>query len=209
MYDSLVPRSFPSTARLTFGLHRLHLIIAFIISFTLLLFVINRDPVQTHQRYQAQPPDIDEQKATLRPLPPPPKYEELREWEDNLPQHNFDLPYPEGRTGRYVKFSNQIVMLGWNNVFSEALMNAHLAYASNRSYVFQDYVWQPDHVPFPRSEWLEDPPRTPLGALIAGSVVGGPWDTERASDFQDRRHQTRPCMETRDRDFRRMGETFR
>jgi hypothetical protein len=56
-------------------------------------------------------------------------------------------------------------------------MNAHLAYASNRSYVFQDYVWQPDHVPFPRSEWLEDPPRTPLGALIAGSVVGGPWDT--------------------------------
>jgi hypothetical protein len=118
MYDSSVPRCI---ARSTFGLHRLHLIIAFIISFTLLLFVINRDPVQTHQHFRAQPPDIyEEQKATPRPLPPPPKYEELREWEDNLPQHNFDLPYPEGRTGRYVKFSNQIVMLGWNNVFSEA-----------------------------------------------------------------------------------------
>jgi hypothetical protein len=56
-------------------------------------------------------------------------------------------------------------------------MNAHLAYASNRSYVFQDYVWKPGHVPFPRSEWLEDPPRTPLSALIAGSVVGGPLGT--------------------------------
>lgn len=55
------------------------------------------------------------------------------------------------------------------------LMNAHLAYVSNRSYVFQDYVWKPEHVPFPRSEWLEDPPRTPLSALIAGTVVGGPF----------------------------------
>ena len=50
---------------------------------------------------------------------PPPKYERLYEWEKNLPQHNLDLPYPEGRTGRYVKFSNQIRLLGWNNVLNE------------------------------------------------------------------------------------------
>lgn len=49
----------------------------------------------------------------------PPTYEKLKKWEDNLPQHNLDLPYPEGRTGRYVKFSNQIKKLGWNNVFNE------------------------------------------------------------------------------------------
>ena len=50
---------------------------------------------------------------------PPPKYERLYEWEKNLPQHDLDLPYPEGKTGRYVKFTNQIRFLGWNNVFNE------------------------------------------------------------------------------------------
>lgn len=52
-------------------------------------------------------------------MPPPPTYERLRQWEANLPQHNLDLPFPEGRTGRYVRFSNQIAMLGWNNVLNE------------------------------------------------------------------------------------------
>lgn len=49
----------------------------------------------------------------------PPTYAKLIKWEDDLPQHNLDLPYPEGKSGRYVKFSNQIKMLGWNNVFNE------------------------------------------------------------------------------------------
>jgi hypothetical protein len=49
----------------------------------------------------------------------PPTYYKLDAWERNLPQHNLDLPFPEGRTGRYVKFSNQIQYLGWNNVFNE------------------------------------------------------------------------------------------
>ena len=122
----LLPRSFHNiqkTARSTFGRHRLQFIIAFIISFTFLLFLLN--PVQTYQRFRAQPSEIfEEQPASGSPpaplpLPPPPKYEKLRQWEANLPQHNLDLPFPEGRTGRYVKFSNQIVMLGWNNVFNE------------------------------------------------------------------------------------------
>ena len=50
----------------------------------------------------------------------PPKWEHLKEWEKNLPQHNLDLPYPEGQNGRYVKFSNQIQYLGWNNLQGEA-----------------------------------------------------------------------------------------
>jgi hypothetical protein len=49
----------------------------------------------------------------------PPTYEKIDEYQRNLPQHNLDLPFPEGRTGRYVKFSCQIQMLGWNNVFNE------------------------------------------------------------------------------------------
>lgn len=49
----------------------------------------------------------------------PPKYLALRNWEATLPQHNLSLPFPEGKSGRYVKFSNQIRMLGWNNCFNE------------------------------------------------------------------------------------------
>jgi hypothetical protein len=49
----------------------------------------------------------------------PPSLTKLKQWERNLPQHNLDLPFPEGRTGRYVKFSNQVQRLGWNNAFNE------------------------------------------------------------------------------------------
>ncbi|KAK7060401.1 hypothetical protein VNI00_001166 [Paramarasmius palmivorus] len=123
----------------------------------------------------------------------PPTYERLKDWEAKLPQHNLDLPFPEGRDGRYVKFSNQveyssarvyqnllnlsqIKMLGWNNVLNEVLMNAHLAYESKRAYVFQDYVWKPDYYAWPESEFLERPPRTPLNAIISGPTAGGLWE---------------------------------
>jgi hypothetical protein len=49
----------------------------------------------------------------------PPSWDTLKQWERDLPQHNLDLPFPEGRNGRYLKFSNQIQGLGWNNVFNE------------------------------------------------------------------------------------------
>lgn len=49
----------------------------------------------------------------------PPSWEKLQQWERDLPQHNLELPFPEGKNGRYVKFNNQIRMLGWNNVFNE------------------------------------------------------------------------------------------
>ncbi|KAL0569671.1 hypothetical protein V5O48_012284, partial [Marasmius crinis-equi] len=53
-------------------------------------------------------------------LPPePPTWVMLRKWEENLPQHNLTLPYPEGKKGKYVKFSNQIQQLGWNNVLND------------------------------------------------------------------------------------------
>jgi hypothetical protein len=49
----------------------------------------------------------------------PPSYAALRLYEANLPQHNLDLPFPEGRAGKYVRFSNQVRGLGWNNVLNE------------------------------------------------------------------------------------------
>lgn len=52
-------------------------------------------------------------------LDTPPRYLDVYEAERRLPQHNLSLPFPEGATGRYVKFTSQINMLGWNNVLNE------------------------------------------------------------------------------------------
>lgn len=52
-------------------------------------------------------------------LDQPPRYERLKKWEMDLPQHDLELPFPEGRKGRYVIFKNQITGLGWSNVLSE------------------------------------------------------------------------------------------
>jgi hypothetical protein len=48
-----------------------------------------------------------------------PKWTRLRAHERALPQHDLALPEPEGARGRYVRFSNQIRGLGWNNVLNE------------------------------------------------------------------------------------------
>ncbi|KAF5360421.1 hypothetical protein D9756_004976 [Leucocoprinus leucothites] len=108
----------------------------------------------------------------------PPSYERLRSWERSLPQHDLSLPYPEGRNGRFVKFSVQIQQLGWNNCLNELLMNSYLAYKSKRAYVFQDYVWKKEYYPWSRMNYRTWPPRTPLNALITGPTAGGPWDND-------------------------------
>jgi hypothetical protein len=100
------------------------------------------------------------------------------------------LPRPEGAQGKYIKFSTQIVALGWNNVFNElfvlfsidptfltylvnSLLCAHLAWRVKRAYVFQDYVWKPEYYPWRIREWPW--PRNPLNTLISGPTAGGPW----------------------------------
>lgn len=55
-----------------------------------------------------------------------PAYERIIQLERDLPQHNMSLPYPEGRHGRYVRFSNQRRGLGWNNVLTEVYVHVHL-----------------------------------------------------------------------------------
>lgn len=55
-------------------------------------------------------------------------------------------------------------------------MNAHLAYESKRAYVFQDYVWKHDYYHWPESQFPQNPPHTPLPALISGPAAGGPWE---------------------------------
>ncbi|KAF5340593.1 hypothetical protein D9611_007405 [Ephemerocybe angulata] len=105
----------------------------------------------------------------------PPRYTAIRKHTASLPQHNVSLPPPEGHNGRYIKFTSQISQLGWNNVLNEVLLNAHLAYRAKRAYVFGDYDWKKEYFPWPENVRFEDPPRTPLGALLGGPVVGDPW----------------------------------
>ena len=53
----------------------------------------------------------------------PPKYKKLRKWIHDLPQHDLNLPFPEGRNGRYVKFTCQVQQLGWNNLLNEVCVS--------------------------------------------------------------------------------------
>jgi hypothetical protein len=55
-------------------------------------------------------------------------------------------------------------------------MNTYLAYMSNRTYVFQDYLWRLEHYPWANHSERPHTPRTPLNALISGPSAGGAWD---------------------------------
>jgi hypothetical protein len=58
----------------------------------------------------------------------PPAYKKLRKWIHDLPQHNLSLPFPEGKDGRYVKFSCQVQELGWNNMLNELYVGVSSSY---------------------------------------------------------------------------------
>ena len=58
----------------------------------------------------------------------PPNHKKLRKWIHDLPQHDLSLPFPEGKNGRYVKFSCQVQQLGWNNVLNEVYVAFYLFY---------------------------------------------------------------------------------
>ena len=106
----------------------------------------------------------------------PPKWDKMAQWQKDLPQHDLNLPYPEGRTGRYLKFSVQIRYLGWNNCLNEMLMNNALAYETGRAYVFNDYWWKHDYYPWPSASANQHDVRTPLNAIISGPTSGMPYD---------------------------------
>jgi hypothetical protein len=57
-----------------------------------------------------------------------PNFRKIWKMEDRLPQHNLSLPFPEGKEGRYVKFSNQVYVLGWNNVLAESYVPYHTSH---------------------------------------------------------------------------------
>jgi hypothetical protein len=55
-----------------------------------------------------------------------------------------------------------------------SLLMSYLAYASNRSFVFEDYVWSQSPLPFTIYDFSLRPSRIPLNAFISGPTAGGP-----------------------------------
>jgi len=93
-----------------------------------------------------------------------------------LPQHDLSAPYPEGRDGRFVRFSNQVWGLGWNNLLQERLLNTILAYESNRAPVFSPFeAWahppRDDSKPTGGRQVLV----VPYNALLSGPTAGASW----------------------------------
>ncbi|KAJ7892382.1 hypothetical protein B0H13DRAFT_2340173 [Mycena leptocephala] len=84
--------------------------------------------------------------------------------------HDLALPFPEGKTGGYVKFSHPNLNL----------MNAYLAYMSERAYVFQEYAWAPQHFRWPKAKANlgGQEGQTPLNAIVSGLVAGGPFESD-------------------------------
>ena len=80
----------------------------------------------------------------------PPNYYEWHEQEIAMPQNNPDLPEPQGKEGRYLRFKNhltsecpgsrlrkpsdRLAAVGWGNSMQEMIANHHLAYRTNRMY---------------------------------------------------------------------------
>ncbi|KAH9854362.1 hypothetical protein C2E23DRAFT_818421 [Lenzites betulinus] len=104
----------------------------------------------------------------------PPLYQDYHRWELRLPQHNPDLPYPEGRHGQFIWMANHVHGSGWGNAMQEHLLNAHLAYKSGRALVFNNYTWNKDGSDYSDFNGNLIPSRVPLAALIQGPAAGGP-----------------------------------
>ncbi|KAJ1302996.1 hypothetical protein OPQ81_011199 [Rhizoctonia solani] len=96
--------------------------------------------------------------------------------EAKLPQHNLSAPFPEGKDGRYLRFSNQVWGSGWNNLLQERLMNTILAYETDRAPVFSPFeAWAHP----PREDTTANGQRRvlviPYNALLSGPTSGMSW----------------------------------
>jgi len=105
----------------------------------------------------------------------PPMFSRYHWKELQLPQHNPDLPYPEGRTGKYIWIANHVDGLGWGNAMQELMIDSYVAYRTGRVNVFDNYTWNRYGPDFSIHDDILVPSRVPLSAIIAGPLVGAPW----------------------------------
>ncbi|KAF8519729.1 hypothetical protein BU17DRAFT_47491 [Hysterangium stoloniferum] len=97
-----------------------------------------------------------------------PTYDQIRAFERHLPQHNLSLASPEGRHGRFIRFSNEVWSYGLNNQLQDRMLHMHLAFLSNRAYVFTDVTFTENFDYKNHNDWH------PLNTFINGPTAGGP-----------------------------------
>ncbi|KAI0042259.1 hypothetical protein FA95DRAFT_1525584 [Auriscalpium vulgare] len=109
----------------------------------------------------------------------PPDYRTYHLAEERLPQHSLGRLAPQGIHGKYLFMHNHVWGVGWGNILQELVLNAFLAYQSNRTFVFYNYTWSHDAVGEYNGKPI--PARIPLSALLAGPLVGAPFPSPAAA----------------------------
>ncbi|KAF8330241.1 hypothetical protein F5887DRAFT_895963 [Amanita rubescens] len=102
----------------------------------------------------------------------PPSYENIRSYERYLPQHDQIRAQHGG--GMYLRFPGHLWGHGLNNVMQETILMSYLSYLTNRSFVFEDYVWSQTPFPYTIYDFALRPARMPFNAFISGPTAGGP-----------------------------------
>ncbi|KAG1817145.1 uncharacterized protein BJ212DRAFT_1351237 [Suillus subaureus] len=102
----------------------------------------------------------------------PPLYEEYHDYERHLPQHNLSLPFPEGRDAKFFWAANHVTSSGWGNAMQELVMNAVLAHATRRAFVFDNFTWERNAIDYSTFNGKLIPSRIPLSAIISGPIIG-------------------------------------
>ncbi|KAI0695426.1 hypothetical protein C8T65DRAFT_584301 [Cerioporus squamosus] len=105
----------------------------------------------------------------------PPLYSQYHEYELRLPQHHWHAPSHEAEP-KFFFVPGHSRGSGWGNIMQEILLNAYLAYKTNRAFVFYNYTWNDN----PSEDYADYagkpiPSRIPLTALIRGPIVGAPF----------------------------------
>ncbi|TFK37209.1 hypothetical protein BDQ12DRAFT_736355 [Crucibulum laeve] len=103
----------------------------------------------------------------------PPSFNDVRRYERGLPQNNATRAQIEGGV-RYLRFQDPLFGHGLNNIMQERIMMSQLSYLTNRSYVFEDYIWSLMSTPYTIYDFALRPTRMPLNAFISGPTAGGP-----------------------------------
>jgi hypothetical protein len=162
-------------------------------------------------------PEAEQNQTAPEPPPEvlPPLYPEHFAYEDSLLQHH--TPPRPGTQRKYIHWANHVHLLGFNNHLEEYLLNAHLAYVTNRSFVAYEYTWNPNFESEPYSEWFgrKIPSRVPESVLIGGwlgGVVRQDLSAEHEGTVWDTTPVSRPYFEetcpTEERVYLSVGEVM-
>ncbi|KAL0567423.1 hypothetical protein V5O48_014571 [Marasmius crinis-equi] len=117
----------------------------------------------------------------------PPTLMEIRDYENNLPQHNltealYDKSLdPPGRR-KYLRVEGGAHGVGFNNVLQQLLHLTYLAHESGRAFVFEDYTWSQLPFRYTLYDYALRPTRLPINAITSGASAGGavPLDSLRS-----------------------------